>query len=215
MPQDEWPSYRVGDADYLHALGVVASVFNHLEFRFRSLFNLYVSLPTRMAFGLFAKINNQMRSDLASQALDYSEHPQPIKDHVRHFLTGYGICVENRNILMHSVTAFTWLDSNAERCPVLSPKQPDGVKFQKSPRDDPFTINIYSPSLPELRGVADDTKAFEVYGDRLYWHILKNYEPSAYQLYRFPAEAQFALPDTPARPKCLTPQPRDTSIEPI
>src|SRR6266702_2093312 len=147
MAEDEWPPYRVGNADHLHALGVIASAFNLLEFRFRSLFNLYISLPTKMAFGLFAKISNEMRLDLAYQALDYSEHPEFIKKHVRHFFTGYRTCVENRNILMHSVTAYTWLDPNAERCPVLSPKQPDGVIFQKSPKDDPFTINIYSPSL--------------------------------------------------------------------
>ena len=114
---------------------------------------------------------------------------------------------------MHSVTAFTWLDSNQERCPVLSPKQPVGVVFQKSPKDDPFTINVYSPSLIELRGVADAIKTFETYGDGLYWHILKNYEPLVYQLYRFPTDAQFALPDTPALPKLLSPQVRDPAIE--
>src|SRR5262245_21459993 len=99
MSQGAWPSYRVGNKGHIHALGVVASTFNLLEFRFRSLFNLYFSLPTRMAFNLFAQINNERRSDLISQALDYSEHPQFIKAHVRHFLVGYRTCSENRNIL--------------------------------------------------------------------------------------------------------------------
>src|SRR5262249_4209387 len=37
MIEQQWPPYRVGNADHLHALGVIASVFNLLEFRFRSL----------------------------------------------------------------------------------------------------------------------------------------------------------------------------------
>jgi hypothetical protein len=155
MPHDQWPPYRVGNADHLHALGVIASIFNLLEFRFRSLFNLYIELPTRIAYGLFAKVSNEMRLELARQAVDYSSHPAAIKNHVQHFLIGYRTCCENRNILMHSLAAFVWFDPNAERCPVVSPKQPDAVVFQKWPKNDPFTINVYRPTLAELRGVAD------------------------------------------------------------
>jgi hypothetical protein len=50
MPERTWPPYRVGNADYIHALGVVASVFNLLEFRFRSFFHLYTRIPTPPAY---------------------------------------------------------------------------------------------------------------------------------------------------------------------
>ena len=127
---EEWPPYRVGKPEYLHALGVIASVFNQLEFRFRSLFSIYIQSPDGSAYDLFARKNNQERQKLMAEALPNSSHPQGIKDRVAHFLTGYRVCTDNRNILMHSLTAFVWLDPDAERCPVLNPAQPDGIVFQ-------------------------------------------------------------------------------------
>lgn len=211
MIEQQWPPYRVGNADHLHALGVIASVFNLLEFRFRSLFNLYISLPTRMAYRLFAKISAEMRLELMYQALEHSTHPELIKEHVSYFLDGYKSCFENRNVLMHSVASFTWLDPNAERCPVLNPAQPDGIiVFQKWPKEDPFRVNVYRPSLPELRNVADEMNAFEVYGDDLFYHIMHSYEPSIYQTWGFPADVQHPLPDKPALPILLNPTPHGT-----
>ena len=48
MPQEEWPEYRVGNRDYIHALGVIASVFNLLEFRFRSFFQYIQEFHPRL-----------------------------------------------------------------------------------------------------------------------------------------------------------------------
>jgi hypothetical protein len=55
--------------------------------------------------------------------------------------------------------------------------------------------------------VADGMKDFEDYGDRLYWHVLKSYEPKHFERLRFPAEAKFALPSKPNLPSALTPGP--------
>jgi len=85
MPEGSWPPYRVGNSDYIHALGVIASVFNLLEFRFRSLFPIYTRLPSKPAYTLFAKITNEMRLELIHGAIEFSTHPEPIKDDVRHF----------------------------------------------------------------------------------------------------------------------------------
>jgi hypothetical protein len=164
-----------------------------------------------MAYRLFAKISAEMRLELMYQALESSEHPELIKHYVGYFLAGYKSCFENRNVLMHSIAAFTWLDPNAERCPVLNPAQPDGIiVFQKSPKDDPFTINLYQPSLSELRNAADEMNAFEVYGNDLFWHIMQYYEPTMYQTWPFPADIQHPLPDKPALPILLNPTPRGT-----
>jgi hypothetical protein len=201
----EWPPYRVGKPEYLHALGVIASVFNQLEFRFRSLFSIYVQSPDGNPYDLFARKNNQERQRLMAEALPNSLHPQQIKDCVAYFLTGYRVCTDNRNVLMHSLTAFVWLDPDTERCPVLNPAQPDGIVFQNWPKNNPFNISVYSPRLEELRAVADGMKDFEDYGDRLYWHVLKSYEPKHFERLRFPAEAKFALPSKPDLPSALTP----------
>lgn len=214
MSDQPWPPYRVGNAEHIHALGVIASLFNLLEFNFRQLFKLCLGLPPSLGYTLFAKINNELRLELARRAVDRSSYPDSIKEHVRHFLAGFRACTENRNILMHSTTMFFWDDPKAERCPVLTPHiQPDAVAFQKFPKDDPFKINVYKPTLAELRGIADAIKTFEEYGDRLYWHVLKNYEPEYFSTFGFPQDAQFALPDRPAQPTLLIPLPQ-TLIEP-
>ena len=209
MPQDDWPPYRVGNKEHMHALGVIASVFNLLEFRFRALFQLYLEMPFLIAATLFGKISNVERLQLIDLAVTRSSHPETIKADVRYFLAGYRNCNDNRNILMHSMAMFVWFDPNAERCPVVSPKQPDAIAFQKSKRDDSHKINIYRPTITELREVADALKSFETYGDDLYWHILKNYEPTIYESWGFPKGGQHSLPGRPALPKLLTPLPAD------
>jgi hypothetical protein len=192
-PEEAWPPYRIGNADHLNALGAIAMAYNLLEFRMRELFNLY-----SIGDDLFTKNNNFERLKIIRDAMDKSSHPEAIKNDVRYFLDAYETCTENRNVLMHSVAMFTWLDPNADRCPVSNPNQPDGIAFQKPARKGPFKIEIYQPTLKELRGVADDMMSFEDYGDRLRFHILKNHEPARYADYGFTAEAKFELPRRPA-----------------
>jgi hypothetical protein len=205
MPEETWPPYRIGNSDYIHALGVIASVFNLLEFRFRSLFPIYTRLP---------KITNEMRLELIRGAIEFSTHPEPIKDDVRHFLAGFKICADNRNILMHSTVMYLFGPGDVT-CPELSPpdQQPQGLAFQKSPKGDPFQIGTYQLTIGEIRAQADASKSFEIYGDRLFWHILKNNEPTRYELFGFPEDAQFALPNRPALPNLLNPLPPDTQTE--
>jgi hypothetical protein len=198
MPEESWPPYRVGNSDYIHALGVIASVYNLLEFRFRSLFSIYVRLPPKLAYTLFAKISNEMRLELIREAIEFSTHPEPIKDEIRHFLSGFKRCADNRNIFMHSTVIFLFGPDDVS-CPALSPayQQPQGLAFQKSPKGkgDPFQINTYQLTIEEIRAHADALKSFEIYGDRLFWHILKNHEPTRYQSFGFPEDARFALPN--------------------
>jgi len=199
-----WPTYRVGNSDYIHALGVIASVYNLLEFRFRSLFAIYTRLPSEPAYKLFGKLSNEMRLELIRGAIPFSPHPEPIKQDVNHFFTGYKICADNRNILMHSTVAYVFGPGDIP-CPELSPPghQPQGVVFQKFSKGDPFKINTYRVSLPEIRAFADAIHDLEVYGNELYWHILKTHEPNRYRALGFPKNARFPLPSRPALPNGL------------
>ena len=115
---------------------------------------------------------------------------------------------------MHSTVMYLFGPSDVP-CPELSPpgQQPQALAFQKSPKGDPFQINTYQLTIEEIRAQADATKSFEMYGDLLYWHVLKNYEPARYQSFGFPEEAQFALPNRPTLPKPLIPLPPDAHTE--
>src|SRR5208282_1057712 len=122
------------------------------------------------------------------------------------FSPGLKRCADNRNILMHSTVMYLFGPGDVP-CPELSPRdqQPQGLAFQKSPKGDPFQINTYQLTIGEIRAQADALKSFEIYGDRLYWHVLKNYEPARYKSFGFPEEAQFPLPNRPALPNSLNP----------
>lgn len=111
---------------------------------------------------------------------------------------------------MHSTVMYLFGPGD-EPCPEksLSYRQPHGLAFQKSPKGDPFQINTYQLTLDEIRAQADGLKSLEVYGDRLFWHILKNYEVTRYQSFGFHQDAQYALPNRPAPPTLLTPLPPD------
>jgi hypothetical protein len=77
-----WPAYRVGNPDYIHALGVISALFNKLEFSFRKLFPMYVRLPLSAAYQLFADSSNERRATLMRECIDHSQHPDSIKDDV-------------------------------------------------------------------------------------------------------------------------------------
>jgi hypothetical protein len=175
---------------------------------------MYVRLPLPAAYALFVYSNNERRLRLMRECITYSQHPESIKDEVLYFLDCYKQCADNRNVLMHSTVFFIFGPGDIP-CPQLAPPghQPQGVGFQKFARDDPFRINTYHLSIAELRKHADDLKGLEVYGDRLYWHILKHYEPTRYQAYGFPEEAQHALPSRPIPPSPLVPILPDTQPE--
>jgi hypothetical protein len=208
LARDEWPAYRVGNRDYVHALGVISALFNKVEFNLRKLFPLYVRLPLSAAYQLFVDSNNAQRAKLMRECIVHSSHPDSIKDDVKYFLDCYMKCAENRNVLLHATLYFIFGPGDIP-CPSLSPPgfQPQGVGLQKFARGDPFQINTYELSIEELRKHADDLHAIDIYGDRLYWHILKNYEPDRYKLWGFPEEAKFALPNRPASPSLLVPRP--------
>jgi hypothetical protein len=214
MCKDAWPPYRVGNPDYIHALGVIASIYNLLEFRFRSFFPIYTRMPTPSAYILFAKTSNEMRLELMRGCIPFSQHPDAVKDHVLYFIEGFKTCADNRNIFMHS-TVFYVFGPGDIPCPEMAPPghQPQRVGFQKAPKGNPFQINIYQLTIEEIRAQADMIKSFESYGDQLYWHILKNYEPKRFEAFGFPAEMPCPLPNRPAAPKALAPLPPETQTE--
>jgi hypothetical protein len=104
-----------------------------------------LGVPELIARNLFLGLNsNDKRIDIVSLYLE-QEEDTAVKDLGMHFVNGFNICVENRNILMHSMTyqAFWTLLT-------LSSVQ-DTLTLQKSSRKDPTRTNLPTSEISRYK----------------------------------------------------------------
>jgi len=195
----QWPEprYFVGSPDFIHAIGVLSASYNLLELRLRQFLELYTLMPHPGGTQVFISSNNQERLNLLRMCVGKSAHPLRIRNCVFRFADGYDACTQNRNILMHSETV-----------PIIKSDGRQEVAFKKLSKKPPFTPNLFSPSIKELRKIADATDKFQRFGYELLVHALQNFEApklvedAFLSLNGFPP---FALPRKPSLPKILSP----------
>jgi hypothetical protein len=202
----KWPQYRVGREDYIFALGVLAANFNELEGVLSLQFSINVRIPYAATSSIFIKSDNAQRIKIIQGCLSITpwnprDHPLPYSDRekaaIQHFLRGFAICAENRNILLHSEAI------------------PRGAKnrvfFYKGSRKPPHDTNKYAPSITRLRAIADSMRDFSIYGSDLA-HVLRDYYWIQEELGLRPIRR--SLPYRPRLPKPLVPQPPANSNPP-
>jgi hypothetical protein len=202
-PRWSWDwSFNPNLKDHIHALGVVAANYNELEGSFYRLF--YLTLGKFDAGKIiFAKLNNAERIEIALKVAE--QETSPFREHYEHFISGYGIATENRNILLHSKAHNSWpLDVSVSHLVLAKPS-----------KKDPSENNFITLDITELRSVADDLANFYMFGGALVY-------------YRYAAltggiitwenglTATPPLPDKPAPPRrlVLSPQLAPTSTPP-
>jgi hypothetical protein len=197
----DW-KYNPSLKEHMHALGVIAANYNELEGHFYRLF--YVILNKSEAGSLiFSKLNNGERMEVALKLAE--REPAGFRDLFRHFISGYGIASENRNILMHSKAHNAWPhDIRISHLTLAKPSK-------KSPNEN----NFISLDISELRSVADDMASFAKYGWGLfYWRVafLSNGELTLSD----GSIVTPSLPEKPAEPRrlVLSPQEAPESIPP-
>jgi hypothetical protein len=192
---DKWPEYLPDTRDHLHAIGVIAVTFNFLEYRLLGLSLLYVGFDEVTTFLFHRLRDNAARIELILKASALRGETIEIKDSVHHFCAGFVRCAENRNILMHSL-ARTVESKNA-----LVPS----VEFLKAAKDKHLKWNRFSLGVPQLRIIADETKAFSDFGRRLFVHVTTTYRRE--QLTGpYPIGEPEPLPGKPPLPTLLTTQ---------
>jgi hypothetical protein len=182
------PSLR----DHMHALGVVAANYNHLEQVFMALFWRYSSLDSTPALRLFQRLNNNRhRIDSLLEWIESKEFNTSAKELAVHFVKSFETCADNRNFLMHSLTKGTL-------------EQTDKLVLAKAAKRDPDRTNSLQLGVEELRTVADDMFHLERFGLRLYvwWRARANGGK-----YRFSDGREFVptLPEKSREPTKLTP----------
>jgi hypothetical protein len=203
---DNWPQpdYFKGKKDHLHALGVVAALYNDLEFSLFSLFYMYSGLTRVVAQPLFENMSNSQRLDFLTRCVETSNIDDTSKELANHFIKCFSICAENRNFLMHST-----INTNHEL---------DIVIFSKASREDPNRLNSINADLATIRKVADIFNEIDNFGvgvffsasQKLDWEgrvigaIQVNgapFAPPSPQKPSLPSKLFQLLPIAPKRPK--------------
>jgi hypothetical protein len=184
-PAPEWPAYSLGPHDSIFALGVASSKFAELEgvmhFMFSTVFDLSLETGQRVA----AKIGNEAALDLMGRELASAEIlkqprvPASAAADIEYFIKAFGLCLLNRNHLMHS--NFAWHSQ-----PILFKTTKQGL------------TQMAAPTFAELRQIADDIHAYCAYGR----HLANCINNRKFTPPIFP-EAAFPWPDKPSLPREL------------
>jgi hypothetical protein len=118
-----------------------------LAFIFGTMFGL--SRDDQVMF--IAKIGNLAAIDLMEQKLGQIGWPDDFKEHTKHFISGFKVCSDNRNTLMHSGLAWTG-------------PQGETFLFKTTRRG---KTHGAAPTLDELRKTADDMHVYADFGRAL------------------------------------------------
>jgi hypothetical protein len=189
-------NYNPGLLEHMHALGVIAANYNRLESELRLLLNLFIGDAMYKAHAgnyIFERLSNAQRLDLLKQLYNSAVGGFELAARLDWFVSGYGVCAENRNILMHSETS----SDQANALQIAST-----LELRKYSKNNPGSLNFISLKLSELRNVADDIDRFTQYGLDL--AICEIARRSGGKINLAGREIQPSLPDKPPEPIHLT-----------
>jgi hypothetical protein len=142
-----WPPYGIGSHDAVFALGVASVNYARLEFAFSHIFAKVLGITNSDAWALLPKINNYERLRQMRDALQTLNWPVDTKNRVTHFMDGFKILADNRNLLDHSN--------------IYSGSDPP-ISLYKYDRDGKTIHTVVTTE--ELRQVADDMMTYFNYG---------------------------------------------------
>ena len=135
----------------MFALGVVGVKYAQLEFALSAMFSTVTGIERDMASLLLPRIRNNVRLNLMRERLPDHNWPTEASERVQHFIDGFNVCANNRNLLMHS-NIFTM----SQDAIILYKTSNSGKTVGK-------TVSC-NPTLAEVRQVGDDMHTFFGYG---------------------------------------------------
>lgn len=173
----------------MHALGVVAANYNSMEFTLQLLFYFYIGLKSDVPVWLFNHLhNNKNRLDILSRLLSSHEQNPQVADLLAFFVTGYDICAENRNLLMHSLT--------------LKASVSTELSLHKFSRNNPTKTNYIQLTVAQIRAVADEIDSMDDFGvECLLW--LRARDLGGEYTFSDGRKERPALPNKPPKPNKL------------
>ncbi|MBM7482333.1 hypothetical protein ACVWWI_004356 [Bradyrhizobium sp. USDA 3686] len=152
----DWPdpNWHIGQLDHLHALGVITSAYNQLEFVLLTFFAKYVVTDPEAAQKIFGLLSNYNTCDLIREAAQTKEEDETARESVLHFLKGFEVLEWNRNFLAHSHS-------------ILNNPEQSHLTFGKGSRSKPNVWSFVHLSLPEIRAIADSIRDYWSFGSGL------------------------------------------------
>jgi hypothetical protein len=147
-PDDpDWPGPIIGPQDSILAIGAVSVNYSRLEFAMTAMFATITGCSMQFATMLIPKITNLYRTDLMERMLATRQWHDDARMRCAHFIAGFKILADNRNLLMHSS-----LIASIETATMLYKTTKQG------------NTELCSVTVPELRAVADDMMEYFHYG---------------------------------------------------
>jgi hypothetical protein len=127
-PGREWPPtfYGPSSAPHMEALGIIASIYNRLEYTLYRLILVYSQLENNVAKPLFERMSNSDRLKFLRDCTKSRAEDNPTHEHVIHFIECFDIVAQNRNTLMHSVIRATdnesilWFSKPSKTKPMIN-----------------------------------------------------------------------------------------------
>jgi hypothetical protein len=186
--QSEWPdpTWHIGQPDHLHALGVITSAYNLLEFALLSFFMRYVVAEPMSAQKIFGLLSNHSILELLRESIEANETDFNAKGASLYFLKAFEILEHNRNFLSHSHA-------------ILNNPDQAHLTFGKGSRKQPNVWSFAHLTLPEIRKVADEMKEFWLYGS----HVNRWLIGRGTLVFSDGHREQVTLPDKPSLPTKL------------
>jgi hypothetical protein len=186
-----WQHFETfGTKDILAAAGSVIAAWNLCEISLMSLLSILIPKPADIGRKTFAILGNASRLELLRVCA--GAYGEDAEDRIEEFATQYAICLENRNLIAHSIFQKDFSIQDEKRF-LLS-------KFTKGGVD---KMNTFAANESEMLEIANQCWTTHHYGMQIFSWILT--QPGN-QLEGVPATIQ-PLPDRPQRPRKLNPLP--------
>jgi hypothetical protein len=195
-----WPVYTPvpNIEEHLHALGVIITRYNDLEFVAFLLIYHYLNGDPAIAALIFSRLNNQSRTDILLR-YGQNDKSQDVTKRVEHFVSAYNICTENRNYLAHSqIDSGQFASQLNLGLGAITPT----IVLKKAPRNEPLNRNYAHLAVSDLRSIADDIQIADRFGFDLFRYL--HAQPSEGRPLPSGKGPAPALPDIPLLPRALT-----------
>jgi len=150
----DWPNSYMESKEEIFTIGAIALSYGQLENTFRQLFSTITGMDELQIAALFQRIPNNIRQDILHELMGQGDLSDDAKKCVRDFTGGFKACADNRNDIMHAHLGYT-ITGSSKHGVVLH-------KFSKS--GNKLTC---SPSLQELKQIADSMRAYAAFGARI------------------------------------------------